>query len=288
MIGMNKLGKNGRLGNQIFQYASLVGIAKNLNYDFCIPDHSKTIWFDKIINENSITVHRSVYHQLQHLFEMNYLDGRFGEVDGCEIDVYQAEFCEELFNQCPDNSSLLGHFESYYYFKNAEEELRKDFVIREHLLEAATKVHKNKGAKSSVCVNIRRGDYLLFQDHHPPCTETYYLECMEKLGKDRQYFIISDDIEWCKKIFIGSNFIFNDVVPDNIYKPHLDFAVGVLCDDFIISNSTFSWWISWIGGTKSKKVFIPNPWFGPAMSHINTEGYYLSSMEIVNRSVVKV
>jgi len=41
MIGMNALGQNGRLGNQMFQYAALVGIAKNLGYDHCIPDHSK-------------------------------------------------------------------------------------------------------------------------------------------------------------------------------------------------------------------------------------------------------
>lgn len=36
-IGMNNLGKNGRLGNQMFQYASLVGIAKQCGYDFRIP-----------------------------------------------------------------------------------------------------------------------------------------------------------------------------------------------------------------------------------------------------------
>ena len=29
MIGMNNLGQKGRLGNQLFQYAALVGIAKN-------------------------------------------------------------------------------------------------------------------------------------------------------------------------------------------------------------------------------------------------------------------
>ena len=33
-IGMNNLGKNGRLGNQMFQYAALVGIAKQSGYDF--------------------------------------------------------------------------------------------------------------------------------------------------------------------------------------------------------------------------------------------------------------
>ena len=141
MIGMNNLGQKGRLGNQLFQYAALVGIAKNRGFDFCIPDHSGSTWFDKNVNGNIVTV----YHQLQHLFEMNHLNGRFGIIeDGNQIDVHQAEFCKELFDECPDNSSLLGHFESYHYFENAEEEIRQDFVVREHLLEAAEKFHKEK------------------------------------------------------------------------------------------------------------------------------------------------
>ena len=83
-------------------------------------------------------------------------------------------------------------------------------------------------------------DYVKFQDHHPPCVELHYRECMEKLGTDRQYVITSDDVEWCKTIFTGDNFVFNDVIPEGVYKPHFDFAVGTLCDDFIIANSTFS------------------------------------------------
>ena len=45
-IGMNNLGRNGRLGNQMFQYAALVGIAKQCGYDFRIPDHSNVPHFD--------------------------------------------------------------------------------------------------------------------------------------------------------------------------------------------------------------------------------------------------
>ena len=74
MIGMNALGSNGRLGNQMFQYAALVGIAKNLGYDYCIPDHSKVTWFDRMEGDEIITQH----HQLQHLFEMNNLGDSFG------------------------------------------------------------------------------------------------------------------------------------------------------------------------------------------------------------------
>ena len=34
MIGFDRLGKNGRFGNQMFQYAALKGIARKNNYDF--------------------------------------------------------------------------------------------------------------------------------------------------------------------------------------------------------------------------------------------------------------
>lgn len=37
MLSFNHLGNLGRLANQMFQYASLKGIAKNRGYDFAIP-----------------------------------------------------------------------------------------------------------------------------------------------------------------------------------------------------------------------------------------------------------
>ena len=64
-IGMNNLGRNGRLGNQMFQYAALVGIAKQCGFDFRIPDHSNVPHFDYKSGSNIITE----YHQLQYCFE---------------------------------------------------------------------------------------------------------------------------------------------------------------------------------------------------------------------------
>lgn len=281
---MNKLGTKGRLGNQMFQYAALVGIAKNLGYDHCIPDHSGVSWFHKHDNGNITTVH----HQLQHLFELNHLNGRFGLVDGCEVEVHQHEFCEELFNECPDNSSLYGHFESYKYFKNAEEELRRDYTFKEHLLESALNFHKKNKIDNPVCLNVRRGDFIKFQDYHAVCTEKYYLDCIDNLGNDRQYLVISDDIEWCKTVFIGNNFIFCDEERDEIKKAHFEICVGSLCSDFIIANSTFSWWMAYLSNNKEKKVFIPDPWFGNALQHLDTSGYYFPGTIKIKREVTKV
>lgn len=36
-IGYNRLGSNGRLGNQMFQYAALRGIAEQNRYNWVIP-----------------------------------------------------------------------------------------------------------------------------------------------------------------------------------------------------------------------------------------------------------
>ena len=285
MIGMNKLGSRGRLGNQMFQYASLVGISKNMGYEHCIPDHSNVQWFHKRdVNDNITTFN----HQLQHLFELNYLNGRFGFIDGYEVDVYQHEFCEELFNDCPDNSSLTGNFESYKYFENAEKEVREDFTFKSEILEYATNFHKKHNTDNPVCLNVRRGDFIKFQDHHPLCTEKYYLDCMNRLGKDRQYVVISDDINWCKNVFNGNNFIFCDEQKDEILKGHMDLCIGSLCSDFIISNSTFSWWMAYLGNDSNKKIFIPDPWFGVKLNHLDTSGYYLPGSIVVKRDLVIV
>ena len=43
MIGFNALGRMGRLANQMFQYASLKGIARNVGTDIIIP-----FWPDEV------------------------------------------------------------------------------------------------------------------------------------------------------------------------------------------------------------------------------------------------
>ena len=43
MIYLNYLGKMGQLGNQLFQYAALKGIANHKGYDFAIPNHNELI-----------------------------------------------------------------------------------------------------------------------------------------------------------------------------------------------------------------------------------------------------
>ena len=53
MIGNDRIGSNGRLGNQMFQYAAAKGIASKVGASFMIPNHQE-IFDDGIGNRYTI------------------------------------------------------------------------------------------------------------------------------------------------------------------------------------------------------------------------------------------
>ena len=102
MIGHNHLGKNGRFGNQMFQYAATRGIAAWKGYEWCIPDGPKND--DEFEDEEN-------QHKLFMAFKLPGV-----KVVNMHPAPYQQEgsftFDEDLFNNCPDNINLYGYFQS--------------------------------------------------------------------------------------------------------------------------------------------------------------------------------
>ena len=281
-IGMNNLGKNGRMGNQMFQYAALVGIAKQCGFDFRIPDHSKASYFNRKVGVNIITE----YHELQHCFEMLHCGDRYGVIDGDEIELHEShEFCEELFKECPNHVTLNGYFQSEKYFKNAEKLVRLDFRFKEHIIEEVEKHYLEYLKDKPVSILVRdfnpEYDYPNCENNHINIPSEFYEKSIDILGRDKTYIICSNNIEQTKKqkVFQGDNFIFNEVVPDDIYKGHFDLCLMSMCQDFIISNSTFAWWGAWLGKDEGKRVLIPTPWYGTGLSHISTDDLYPDEWE---------
>ena len=278
-IGFNELGKHGRLGNQMFQYAALVGMSKQCGFDFRIPDHSNATRFD--YHNGATTI--SEYHQLQHCFQMLHCGDRYGLIDGDEVELHDShEFCEELFNNCPNHITLKGYFQSEKYFKNAEKLIRLDFRFKEEMVNKVEKIYGKYLKQNPVSIVVRHFnssfDYNGCENNHRNLPFNYFAKGIEMLGKDRLYIVCSNDIELCKqqKIFGGSNFIFSDTLPEDTNKAHFDLCLISKCQDFIISNSTFSWWGAWLGAGKNKKIIAPDPWYGPSLSNLNTYDLYPS------------
>ena len=57
MLSFNNLGNLGRLANQMFQYASLKGIAKNKGYEFTIPPLDKFGSVDPAVRSDPLNIY---------------------------------------------------------------------------------------------------------------------------------------------------------------------------------------------------------------------------------------
>ena len=263
IIAFNHLGKLGQLGNQMFQYAATKGIASKLNVSFMIPDH-REIFDDGIGNRYTILLHDAFN-----------LDGQRGMLQTQDyIQETTFHFEEKFFNILPStNVSLWGFFQTEKYFKHIEDDIRKDFTFHDDIFTACKELRET--VDNPISLHIRRGDFIINSDNHPPLGLDYYKKALEEFNNNRNVIIFSDDTEWCKeqKLFESDRFI----VAENNDQFH-DLCLMSLCDDFIIANSTFSWWGAWLGNRG--KVIAPNKWFGKNLNH-DTKDLYCKAWKIL-------
>lgn len=237
MISFNALGSNGRLGNQLFQYAALKGIAAKRGYYYCIPPSNNSDHFKE--------------HQLIHYFNVNTLVGYTGYFTLQEAD---SGFDSKLFNNCPDNVDLNGYFQSEKYFKHIEGQIREEFTFKYESIYPYPE-------GDYIAVHVRRGDYLLPWNviNYPECNADYYSKAMYEISakSNAKFVIVSDDIEWCKNQQIFKDCYFHEGV-DHIN----DLYVMSKAKHNIIANSSFGWWGAWLNSNPDKIVICPKNWYG--------------------------
>jgi hypothetical protein len=117
----------------------------------------------------------------------------------------------------------------------------------------------------SVSIHVRRGDYV-GSEYFDICGREYYLKAVsfitEKISINHKptFFVFSDDIAWCKNIFLGDNFNFID--NNKAQYSYKDMQLMSLCKHNIIPNSSFGWWGAWLNRNNQKIVIAPQKWFG--------------------------
>lgn len=150
----------------------------------------------------------------------------------------------------PKNCIIDGFFQSEKYFLNSREKILNLFSHKEE--------------SDYVSIHVRRGDYLKKQNFHNCLPQQYYAKAISHFP-EQKFLIFSDDVDWCKKIFIGNQFAFfegkNDID---------DLLMMSSCKSNIISNSSFSWWAAWLNLNKEKKIIAPQQWVGKSLSHLDT------------------
>lgn len=265
MISFNQLGNLGRLGNQMFQYASLRGIAENRGFDFCIPPEYSFGVNDPNVKKSDTTIHTSFDLKK---YNQSISNNQIIQESGFSFD-------ENLFNSCEDNIDLYGYYQSEKYFKHIKEDIKKDFSFNSEIVTACKKFINEIINDEVISLHIRRGDYLNLQDFHPTHSIEYYEKALDKLP-NVPVIIFSDDIEWATKqhLFDGHRFYISESNTTDF-----DMCLMTMCDYHIIANSSFSWWGAWL--SPSKKVIAPKNWFGPSLSQHDTSDLYCNGWEII-------
>lgn len=265
MIGFDYLGKLGQLGNQMFQYASLRGIAANNNLEFCIPKHNEMI-VDVLGNKLRI--------ELDEAFNLSNCEYR-DQIGGPYIQEEGFAFSEKIYNNCPDNVSLVGYFQTEKYFKKIEEEIREDFAFKDDIRLPCEDMIS--GVDRPIALHIRRGDFLRNSGNHHNLHVDYFRRALDMFPSNRNVAIFSDDPKWCKEqeLFDDDRFL---VATGN--SSYVDLCLMSMCSDFIIANSTFSWWGAWLAN--KGRVIAPSRWFGPNNQHLDTKDLYPEHWEIID------
>ena len=258
MLAFNHLGQLGRLGNQMFQYASLRGISRNRGYDFCIPNHNHIV---KDPYGFDLKIELFYPFQMTNVQQRNIkvLDRGYSPV----AEEKHFNFDELLFNMCPDEISLAGYFQTEKYFKHIEEEIRSDFSFKDEILEPCKEMIGSVG--DAIALHVRRTDYLT-NPNHTALGLDYYKKALKQFDDTSSVLVFSDDPEWCKEqeLFSGDRFMISESE-----DKYVDLCLMSLCKQHVIANSSFSWWGAWLSG--SDDVVSPVRWFGKDNQDKNTK-----------------
>jgi len=240
----------GRLGNQLFEHASTIAVARSTGKRPCVVGKNVDI-MDK------------------------YFVGPFGTRDCNHIrpSLTATEAGYGIFTDLiPQASStegsvlISGYLQSYRYFADggyAEEEVRRAFTPKTKYLSIAEDIFKREESKrrmrkdADATIDVRVGVHVRWYEKSyllsPP--SGYYRHSMEYLarkhgkeaGKEVQFYVASDDIARAKELDAFQSSPDYHVTFLNSTSEMLDMTVLMRCDHAIIGAGTFSWWAAWMG-----------------------------------------
>lgn len=278
----------GRMGNLMFEYASLVGVctARGLNYTKCahISNAGWNTWdlpVQEFIHVFSLpivssascnTVNRKTYREKSYVYDPTLLQLQYG-------------------------TTIQGYLQSHKYFHpHAEKALRSIYTVPEVPAHRAEnfinniRSHVPAGMKL-IGVHVRLGDKINNQQNvnfynQWSLSEAYYMKAIKLLTLRHPQFALiffsgggenndglNKDRHWTKQHFSGlSNYTFFDHSDDHF----VSFKALGLCDAIVVGHSSFSWWSAYLSDTM--EIIAPYHLFSKTAEQTEAysiEDYYL-------------
>ncbi len=263
----------GGLGNQFFIIAVAYAYSLKYNTNFLLSEK----WKD--MNKDRPSYWDNIFYNIKN---MNCFTSQ--ERISKTKTYNEPKFSYTQIPKFKSNIVLKGYFQSPKYFEDYENEIRELFKLPKFLKDFAYEKLLSLNDKTLVAIHIRRGDYLKNQDYHIIQPLEYYKNSMkiieQKLGLRPTYVYFSDDKNWVRNNFTLST---DDIVM-NCDTDYEEFAVMEQCHHFIIANSSFSWWASYLSDNKDKIIIAPEKWFGTKGPKDYEDIYHKSHIVEINEN----
>lgn len=264
----------GGLGNQMFQYA----FARNLSLKY-----NKPLKIDLSFLKNKNQGPKFTYRDYN--LDIFNIDGDFdiprnesgfllqeNALQTATTNInYVNTFIQKNINH---NFVLSGFWQSQNYFIDIEDQIKQEFTFRDSVSksnEYIQKMFNNIISCNSVMIHVRRTDYLNSPDYYYVVDNDYIQSSTNIINakiNSPHFFVFSDDMEWCKENIKLKNTTFVDnTYAGNACNYYLQLMRS--CKHYIISNSTFAWWPTWLGRSTDSLIIAPKKWY--KTSSVNAE-----------------
>lgn len=166
---------------------------------------------------------------------------------------------------------VFGFFQTEKYFKDISYTIKTELKVRDKPSVENQKMLNKILKSNSVCLHIRRGDYLNAKwKNLQICDYSYYNRAVNYIldhVENPLFFVFSNtksDLNWIRenyhfkdnKNYRGIKLVFVDLNNPDYEELRLMYS----CRHFVISNSTFSWWGAYLSDNPAKIVCVPNRW----------------------------
>ena len=174
-----------------------------------------------------------------------------------------------------ENTIFYGYFQSTKNWFGHDEIIRGIFQPDQKTLDYFYSRYPQLSNSNTLSLHVRRSEYLKLSHIHPTITLEYIQEALKVIGDYSYVFIFSDDHE-----FVSQNLNLPNSIYVNESEDYMELWLMSQCKNHIMSNSTFSWWGTFLNKNKDKKIVAPSTWFGP--DGPNAKDIYESYWNIVD------
>lgn len=288
----NKLtvGLKGGMGNQLFQYFAAAEFSRLSERELVIDTswYKRNVHSNGLLNPRQFTLNQYAFHEdLRITSDFNWqnsplterifrrIPNRFGIGAGLAFDLKRGsnipQFCSNVY--------ISGH-----WIKNPILPPRKE--LREMLVENIVspspgyiQLRRELKTKKIISVHMRLGDYLNFQEVYGVTSESYYLNAVRALknalkGKPSEIWLFSDDPLSATEI-LSSNLKIDKVINESLGLRDAE-SIALISESsgIVGSNSTFSWWASYLSKRELTKVVMPKQYMQGTL--MKDTGLYVS------------